>query len=367
MPERIADLGFESDVPTRVKGGPDVTSSGLSTQQYFALSRIDGSTTLKALVSYIGLGWAEAVACIRALDDAGLITLPNRERPEQPDSPAKAPKAIARTSSGEFVVPDWSTPLSVFEFSKEDMEDDNALSSDMRKLVLYYHHHLEEVSYYDLFQIDEGASIRQLTDSYYQLSKLFHPDRWFRKELGRMEVPVRAVFRWINKAYRTLSKAARRKEYDAVVARGKVGPWKVGPTDKEPRGKTGVFKMVSPSNSVARSALLAQARKFHTRDCFKEAADCYRRALQLGYTVKTALDLADSLYSGGLGADEGIELVRRIQSENEGSFAAMLLESKLLRQTGDLASAREICAAIIRDNPRYPGAAEEMAKLSKSE
>jgi len=367
MPERIADLGFESDVPVRVEGGPDVTNSGLSTQQYFALSRIDGNTTLKALVSYIGLGWQEAVECIRALNDAGFIELPNRERPQEAETPSKPPQAIARTASGEFVVPDWSTPLSVFPFTKEDMEDENALSTDMRKLVIYYHHHLEEVSYYDLFQISEGASIRELTDSYYRLSKLFHPDRWFRKELGVMEVRVRAVFRWINKAYRTLSKAPRRKEYDVVLAHGKVGPWKNGVTDKEPRGKTGVFKMVSPSNSVARSALLAQARKFHTRDCFKEAADCYRRALQLGYTVKTALDLADSLYSGGLVADEGIELVRRIQSENEGSFAAMLLEAKLLRQKGEIANAREICAAIIRDDPRYPGAAEEMAKLSKSE
>ena len=84
----------------------------------------------------------------------------------------------------------------------------------------------------------------------------------------------------------------------------------------------------------------------------------------MGYTVKTALDLAETLYASGFGLAEGLELLRAIREADAGSYAAMLMEAKILRVMGDTAGARAVCAVILEKNPRYPGVAEEMVKLS---
>lgn len=85
----------------------------------------------------------------------------------------------------------------------------------------------------------------------------------------------------------------------------------------------------------------------------------------MGYTVKTALDLAETLYASGFGLAEGLELLRAIREADAGSYAAMLMEAKILRVMGDNAGARELCAVILDENPRYPGVADEMVKLSR--
>ena len=358
MPTEVGDLGFDADVPSRREEGRDVTSLSLTTQQYFILSRVDGKATLREICSYSGIPFDDAVVILRELHEARLIDLPNREV----TPPSKETRK--RESSSEFKIPNWGVSFEEFEIPEPDAAADSALSEGMRRLILYYHYYLEDISYYDLFQVEQDADLREITSAYYSLSKVFHPDRWFRQDLGGLEKHLKTVFRWMNKAYRTVSKPARRREYDAILLRGVVGPWKYEFNGKEPSGKTGVFRVVPANTSVQRSALLNQARKFRTKDCFDEAVECYRRALDLGYTVKIALDLAEALYASGSGLKEALELVRKIREEDAGSYAAMLMEAKILRVMGNTAGARAVCAVILEKNPRYPGVAEEMVKLS---
>ena len=356
MSVEVGDLGFETDVPTRREEGLDVTSLSLTTQQYFILSRVDGKATLREICSYGGIPFDDAVVILRDLHESLLIDLPNRK------VTPRRKHATKKESSSEFKVPNWSVPFEEFEIPPFDT--DSSLSDEMRRLIHYYHYHLEEISYYDLFQVARDGDVREITSSYYVLSKVFHPDRWFRQDLGGLERNLKTVFRWMNKAYRTLSKPARRREYDTILDRGVVGPWKFEANGKVPSGKTGVFRVVPANTSVQRSALLNQARKFRARECFAEASECYGRALDLGYTVKTALDLAEVLYASGSGLKEALVLVRKIKEEDSGSYAAMLMEAKILRVMGDSAGARAVCAVILEKNPRYPGVADEMVKLS---
>lgn len=358
MPEKIADLGFEDDTPRLTPKSQEPTSLDLTSQQYFMMSRVDGATTLKTLCNYSGLSLEEAVHCLQTLHDMDLVDLPNREK-KQPLKPRP---------SGEATAPAWPTLIESFELEPEDLATASALSPAMRRLVVYYHHHLELLSFYDLFQVARTAPTKEITDAYYKLCKLFHPDRWFRQDLGSLESRLRAVFRWINGAYRTLSKPKSRVEYDALVERGYVGPWELEAEERQASGRTGTFRIVQQGpNSVARSALEAQGRRFSSKRLYPEASDCYRRALQMSYTVKTALDLAGALLEGGLDLEEARELVTTVQEGDSGRHAAMLLEAKILRKQGDPAAARERCAAILAENPRYPGAAEEMLRLKQTE
>jgi curved DNA-binding protein CbpA len=66
-----------------------------------------------------------------------------------------------------------------------------------------------------LFQVDSSVADRTIRRSYFKLSKEFHPDLFFRKELGGFKERMEEIFRWISLAYDTLSDRNKRARYDA--------------------------------------------------------------------------------------------------------------------------------------------------------
>ena len=130
MPDKaVGDLGFETDVPTRPEGGPDVTSLSLTTQQYFILSRVDGKATLREICFYSGIPFDNALVILRELHDSRLVDLPNRQvPPRQEDTTDEA-------SSSKFKIPNWGVPFEEFGLPEVDAEADGALSEEMRRLL----------------------------------------------------------------------------------------------------------------------------------------------------------------------------------------------------------------------------------------
>jgi len=74
--------------------------------------------------------------------------------------------------------------------------------------------------------LDVGRDIepKQLKRAYYQLSKRFHPDRHFRRNLGDYAERLDAVFKAINEAYEELSDPALRKQLEATLAEAQGRP-----------------------------------------------------------------------------------------------------------------------------------------------
>ncbi len=82
-------------------------------------------------------------------------------------------------------------------------------------------HQLREIldsgTFYDLFGIGRGFDRAQLRTSYYAISRRFHPDRFYRQDLGGHETLLEEVFAGINLAYRTLDEPEERKRYDREI------------------------------------------------------------------------------------------------------------------------------------------------------
>ncbi|MCB9743877.1 MAG: DnaJ domain-containing protein [Alphaproteobacteria bacterium] len=76
---------------------------------------------------------------------------------------------------------------------------------------------LDDGTYYDLFGLSESFERKALKRAYYDLSRRFHPDRFYRMDLAGQEEVLERVFAGINEAYRVLGSDDERNRYDADI------------------------------------------------------------------------------------------------------------------------------------------------------
>lgn len=75
----------------------------------------------------------------------------------------------------------------------------------------------ERGSHYEILGVGREAGRKEIQAAFYDLSRQWHPDRFFRKNLGEYEERVESVFIAISDAYRVLSDDARRATYDLAL------------------------------------------------------------------------------------------------------------------------------------------------------
>lgn len=68
--------------------------------------------------------------------------------------------------------------------------------------------------YYALLGVSRDADAKRIQAAYYELSRHWHPDRFFRKETGEYAVRIENVFVALTEAYRILGQEAARSRYD---------------------------------------------------------------------------------------------------------------------------------------------------------
>ena len=91
-------------------------------------------------------------------------------------------------------------------------------SSDLKPSELDELNRLEQLarnsSHYELLQIQQVAETADIQNAFYELSRKWHPDRFFRRDIGDKAQIIEEVFVAITEAYRTLSDAEMRRVYD---------------------------------------------------------------------------------------------------------------------------------------------------------
>jgi curved DNA-binding protein CbpA len=102
-------------------------------------------------------------------------------------------------------------------------EDDAALAEDvdldpeLRRSVLVLHKRIEELDHYEVLGVDRASDRKAIKRAYYDLAAKYHPDRYFRKNLGSYKVRLEAIFNRVTLAHDTLSDRERRAEYDGYL------------------------------------------------------------------------------------------------------------------------------------------------------
>ncbi len=178
--------------------GFDSSRLVLSSEEGFLLSRIDGVTPWRLLVEMSGVDAAHAEQCLDAWLVAGAIETvagtdsnsihldPSSTAPTAPTAPTER-----RDAAG--------IDLSLVDPSLEiDVKTQKRILEFEARQGGGYHHRLG---------IDPGADIRTIKKAYFKLSREFHPDRFFRCDLGPYSERLPLIFKTILEAYDALLRA----------------------------------------------------------------------------------------------------------------------------------------------------------------
>jgi curved DNA-binding protein CbpA len=214
----------------------DVRSLPLTPIEGFVLSRIDGSATTDEISDLTSLAAEDVRRILTKLIDLGAVEwadqsvevprrswlpppsepTPRRAVPaptiSEPPPQAPEPKALDNQPA-EAPLPDSPSAAA------EDVPSDGIeLSPERRRRIDELYPILELLDHYQVLGLAPDVELSQIRATYFELSKVFHPDTAFRKNLGPYKAKMEAIFKRITEAYEVLGKKKSRAEYDAYLA-----------------------------------------------------------------------------------------------------------------------------------------------------
>lgn len=197
-----------SRVP-RLSSGVDLKSLPLTPTQGFVLSRVDGAVTEKDIVAQTGLHADTVKEAIDRLIELGAAFVGEDVKAHR----QKEASAVARTALGGVM--QEGAPA---YYDEKELEHPADLPVERKKQILNAFAVLNRLNYYELLGLHELVDKKQIKSAYYQIAPEFHPDKYFRKELGVFKPKIEAIFARLTEAHDTLTSKRRRQEYDEYLA-----------------------------------------------------------------------------------------------------------------------------------------------------
>ena len=170
----------------RVVDSFDVRELTIEPTVGFLLSQIDGVLTIGDLADLVSLEAHEVQGTLEKLEELGAIAWLGASR--------------------------WAPT-----YNSTELNEEVDLDMEHRKRVLDMYHKLSTVSHYEILGLEPEADKPAIRQSYFQLSKVFHPDTLYGKRLGTYQGKMEAVFQRLTDAYETLGKKQKREKYDAYL------------------------------------------------------------------------------------------------------------------------------------------------------
>jgi len=170
------------------------------------LARVDGSLDTTDIAALTGLPEEVVAQVIGSLVTSGLlneegggaVSLPPRARQHSLVPP-------------ELADPRRSSPDHQPASSPESLP---RISEEEARRVSELYEKLNRIDHYRLLGVAATADAKFVKRAYFALAKLFHPDRFFRKDVGALRPKIDAVFTAMTTALETLTDPARRQAYD---------------------------------------------------------------------------------------------------------------------------------------------------------
>lgn len=200
MDARVSSADREGRVP-RLAPGCNPTALTLTPAQGYLLSRVDGCTPWSQLREIGGLPPTEVDRCLERWLKAGVLVVGGGGMPEDDGRTLQAPRPAAAPSEASDIEIDTTLDIS---------------EEDQRRIVAFGGR--LDLSYYEILDVPREADAKAIKRAYFKLSKEFHPDRYFRRDIGPFRGRLDRVFRKIVEAYELLSDPATRAEVDRAPA-----------------------------------------------------------------------------------------------------------------------------------------------------
>jgi len=242
----------EDRVP-RLAPGWERCGLTLSPAEGFLLSRIDGATPWTLLREIGGLAPAEADRCLERWLAEGLVNVGSGGPAAAPASP-EPPASVTSGPAGNSL--------------ESQLDPSLAIAIEAQRRVLEFEAGLER-PYHELLGVAAGVDAKAVKRVYFQLSKEFHPDRYYGREIGLYAEKLDRIFRKIVEAYELLMDPTTRAELERSM--GGRGPEQAAvpeppaATQATPEAQKPA-KAAAPPPSAGRRALERLHRQFRLPD-----------------------------------------------------------------------------------------------------
>jgi curved DNA-binding protein CbpA len=391
---------IDENVAPTPKSGVDFSSLSPSPtpEQYFLLSRLDGSLTVAELCKISGLGRQKTLDALESLALAGAIALPGFEVPAEQgasssvaettqaspsakrdkrarkdgpsDASAKKSKS-SKTSTGskkKKVTPNYPTPIEAFDFDQRLLELDVPLDDQHRRELICLYSQLDQMTFYDIFGVDDDAKKRDIKKAYFRMSKRYHPDKHFRKDLADIGPMLETVFKEITKAYRTLSSKSKREDYDSELAAhlsktGQTSSAAKTSSQGEPLGGGDSSAAEQNRRKAAAVLLMRRAEKLQKQERFVQAAAEYRKALALNRDADLAVRVARMLLDSAELPEEASSFARAALKLGADEAISRFMIGRAKEACGAAEAAVQEYRRVLLASPGHAGAKARLDEL----
>jgi curved DNA-binding protein CbpA len=179
-------------------------------------------------------------------------------------------------------------------------ELDPALDLDLeiQRRVLEFESRLD-ATYYEILGVEPSASPREIKRAYFRLSREFHPDRYFRREIGPFAERFQRIFRKLLEAHEMLSDPMARAEMEKSLAQGAVREpepartteTRVDPREAQRRLRVDPREAQRRLRQVTAQAKVVTARRQKAKHYFETGMAAFRaeRWLEAAASVRLAI------------------------------------------------------------------------------
>jgi len=183
----------------------DATRLKLSSAEGYLISRIDGATSWRLLREIGGIPSDQVDVCLSQWIAEGTLEIVGCKEPKKaaagPKSEYKAGLTVTDVPDSAFVECVEDGHLVTYEDALDDRLDINL---NIQKRILEFEVGLGR-PYHVLLGVAQGADPKTVKRAYLRLSKEFHPDRYFRKEIGVYGERLDRIFKKVLEAHEILS------------------------------------------------------------------------------------------------------------------------------------------------------------------
>jgi curved DNA-binding protein CbpA len=204
----------------KLVAGIDIRGLPIGPSEAFVLSRIDGVTSESDIALATGIQLEAVSRTISRLLELGAVEVDGSgsalQRPARPAVSASGQFSVGAARVEEQVVRVEHPAAALFD--PKELEEPADLDAQRKRQILELFYRMDRVSHYELLAIPAAADKRAIKARYHELINLFHPDRYFGKNLGSFKTKLERVFQGITEAHDVLVRAEARAEYDVYLA-----------------------------------------------------------------------------------------------------------------------------------------------------
>jgi curved DNA-binding protein CbpA len=204
-------------------------------------------TPLSLLRQMGALAPADVDKCIARWEKEGVIVYAGRPSALANPEPPPPPKPPARTAK----------PAAPKPAPPAEIDPSLDLSVEMQERVIEFEGRLR-LPYHEILGVPRDADVRAIKMAYFGLSKQFHPDRYFRRNLGPYALRVENIFKKVLEAYELLSDPATRAEVQSQ-------PAPAAPLAAPPASTGGPASDTDAAGAAAAAAAADAARRLRQR------------------------------------------------------------------------------------------------------